>query len=65
MYIFCTKHVHLSFKRCTCFDNLIRTKLFLSTAKAKIAAVEKKKGLIAVGMKIVVLFWCDLNFVIK
>ncbi len=51
MYIFHSKHVHLLLKTCTCFNKLIRTKLFLSRAKAKIVAVEKKKGVFAVGTK--------------
>jgi len=51
MYIFCTKHVHLLVKTCTCFAKLIRLNLFLSTAKTKKTAGVVKKGVVAGSTK--------------
>ena len=51
MYIFCTKHVHLLVKTCTCFAKLIRLNLFLSTAKTKKTAGVVKKGVLVGSTK--------------
>lgn len=59
MYIFCTKHVHLLFKTCTCFAKLIRLNLFLNRAKTKKTSGVVKKGVLAGSTKrIYFIFMC-------